>query len=257
MLDATVLSGAEADAAATAWAAGHIPGSRHVRLDRDLSDAGSGLRYTLPPLARLRDALAHAGVTDGSRVVIYDAALNMWATRLWWMLRAAGFDAVQVLDGGQAAWVAAGLPLQVGPADLPPGNGPLTLRPAEGFVALDAIERGVAQAAGGALVCALPEAMFSGADPIYGRRGHIPGSLNLPAVSVLDTEGRFLPLAELRRVLAPLAGFSPLHLYCGAGISATLLGFALHLTGRRDVAVFDGSLEEWGADPARPLAVTG
>ncbi|MFC9846179.1 rhodanese-like domain-containing protein [Streptomyces sp. NPDC060223] len=112
----------------------------------------------------------------------------------------------------------------------------------------------------GTLVCALPESGFDGSAPTrYSRRGHIPGSLNLPGRGLLDEAGRFLPRAELAaRVGAVLDDTaSPVVLYCGGGISAAGAALALTLLGRTDVTLYDGSLEEWSADPERPLVQQG
>jgi len=106
-------------------------------------------------------------------------------------------------------------------------------------------------------VCALPPGGFDGSAPTrYSRRGHIPGSLSLPGRGLLDDTGRFLPVDELaERVGTVLKGDeSPVILYCGGGISAAGTALALTLLGRKDIALYDGSLEEWSRDPSRPLA---
>lgn len=41
---------------------------------------------------------------------------------------------------------------------------------------------------------------------------------------------------------------------CGGGIAATLDALALTVAGHGNVAVYDGSLQEWAADPALPMA---
>jgi PPOX class probable F420-dependent enzyme len=105
------------------------------------------------------------------------------------------------------------------------------------------------------VVCALNPEAFAGEVPTrYSRRGHIPGTANLPARSLIGPDGRFRPAPELRAILAGLlADPAPIWLYCGGGISATILGLALRELGRDDVAVYDGSLEEWSADPSLPI----
>lgn len=182
----------------------------------------------------------------------------MWATRVWWMLCAIGFTNPAVLDGGWKAWVAGNKPIESGPASPATSEKSLTLRPVPSFVDLDAVLTHVAgQRPNEALVCALPESYFAGTDKVGGRGGHIPGSINIPAASLLDAEGRFLAPEQLRTRLARLDKTSSITLYCGGGISATVVAFALGLIGREDVNVYDGSLEEWNADPSRPLAIAG
>lgn len=119
----------------------------------------------------------------------------------------------------------------------------------------DDLERWLAGEVEATVVCALNPEAYAGEVPTrYSRRGHIPGSGNLPARSLLGPDGRFRPEAELRQVLAGLlADPAPIWLYCGGGISATVLGLALTALGRDDVALYDGSLEEWSADPELPI----
>jgi len=104
-------------------------------------------------------------------------------------------------------------------------------------------------------VCALSVDVYAGRAPSrYARRGHIPGSLNLPARTLVDNTGRYAAPALLREILAGVYGTSPIVLYCGGGISACVVALALCLLGHRAVRVYDGSLQEWAADFALPLA---
>ncbi|MER9934189.1 sulfurtransferase [Mesorhizobium sp. M0088] len=261
VLDATVpygSSGPDGALGRARWLEAHIPNARYADLQELLSDRGAVFSFAFPSPEKLAPALRSLGIHDGATVVIYDDFLNMWATRVWWMLRAIGFTNAAVLDGGWKAWVAADKPIESGPASPAETEKSLTPRPASSFVDLDAVQAYVAgQRPGEALVCALPESYFAGTDKIGGRGGHIPGSINIPAASLLDAEGRFLSPNQLRTRLARLDGASSVTLYCGGGISATVVAFALGLIDREDVKVYDGSLEEWNADPSRPLATTG
>jgi thiosulfate/3-mercaptopyruvate sulfurtransferase len=260
ILDATVPYGPTGPDAALGlenWNAGHIPGARYADLARALSDPAAPFSFAFPPPERLVPALEALGIGDGTTVVIYDDCLNMWATRLWWMLRAIGFDNAAVLDGGWPAWMARGHPVESGPSLPPPARrlSVTNLRPS--FVDRNTVLDHVAgKRPGEALVCALPTEYFTGAVPVGGRGGHIPGSLSLPAATMLDDQGRFLPVPTLRQRLASLAEHPAIILYCGGGISATMLAFALGLVGRDDPLVYDGSLEDWNADPGRPLVTS-
>lgn len=93
-----------------AWAQGHIPGSGHVDLMEELSDLSSGLPFMLPLAEQFSAVMSRHGIGDGNRIVVYDSFMNVWATRVWWMLRAFGFDEAAVLDGGWQAWIADGRP---------------------------------------------------------------------------------------------------------------------------------------------------
>ncbi|MGW0950174.1 sulfurtransferase [Streptomyces sp. NPDC002623] len=243
------------------WAGRHLPGSRHADLTGDFSDPDAPYHFAVPAPAELAAALARVGVGEGCAVVAYDTGGGIWAARLWWMLRAISVPAA-VLDGGLAAWEAAGRPVVSGEEGEPVGPvTPLTPVPRPELWTdvheVAAISRGERP---GALVCALPSAGYDGTVPTrYSRRGHIPGSRSLPGRALLDAEGRVLPEGDLAaRVGSVLGdGDTPVVLYCGGGISAAGAALALTLLGREDVSVYDGSLEEWSTDPGRALESGG
>ncbi|MFI6544710.1 sulfurtransferase [Streptomyces prunicolor] len=240
-----------------AWAERHLPGSRHADLTGELSDHDAPYHFAVPSPEALAAALARLGVGEGSEVVSYDSGGGIWAARLWWMLRAIGVSAA-VLDGGLEAWEAAGQPLASGDdTDPVPAVRPVTpvVRPDlwAGIEDVAAISRGERP---GTLVCALPSGGYDGSAPTrYSRRGHIPASRSLPGRGLLDEAGRVLPPEELAAKVGAVLDTddSPVVLYCGGGISAAGAALALTLLGRTDVSVYDGSLEEWSKDPARPL----
>ncbi|WP_405740542.1 rhodanese-like domain-containing protein [Streptomyces sp. NBC_00028] len=240
-----------------AWAERHLPGSRHADLTGDFSDHDAPYHFAVPSPEALAAALARLGVGEGDAVVAYDNGGGIWAARLWWMLRAISVPAA-VLDGGLAAWEAAGRPLASGAEPVPvPAVTPVTPVPRPGLWTdvdeVAAVSRGERP---GVLVCALPTGGFDGTAPTrYTRRGHIPASRSLPGRELLDSAGRLLPAPELAaRVGAVLTTTdSPVVLYCGGGISAAGAALALTLLGRGDVSLYDGSLEEWSKDPALPL----
>lgn len=239
------------------WAERHLPGSRHADLTGDFSDHEAPYHFAVPSPGMLVAVLARLGVGEGVEVVTYDSGGGIWAARLWWMLRAIGVPAA-VLDGGLEAWEAAGRPLASGDDTGPvPAVRPVTpvVRPDlwSGIEDVAAISRGERP---GTLVCALPPGGYDGSVPTrYSRRGHIPGSRSLPGRGLQDAGGHILPEPELAaRIGAVLdTDDSPVVLYCGGGISAAGAALALTLLGRTDVSVYDGSLEEWSKDPARPL----
>lgn len=245
------------ESGAAGWREAHVPDSRHVDLLAALSDTGRTLHFSRPPVGRLVEELAELGIGSGSDVVLYDQGSMTWASRVWWLLRSVGVDA-RVLDGGFARWRALDLPIATGgDAPVRPPAAPLHVtayRPAwADRVDVTAIVEGRAP---GTLVCALAPAQFSGAEKTrYSRRGHIPGSRNLSAKSLLDDTGRLRSVDELRVLAAAELSDSesPVVLYCGGGISACLSALGLVVAGRDDIRIYDGSLEEWTADPALPL----
>lgn len=236
----------------SAWADGHIPGSGFIDLVDELSDPDTHLRFMALPPDRLAAAFAARGIGDGTRVVLYDRALNMWATRVWWLLHSIGFDDVAVLDGGLRAWKADGRELSTAPEPThPPVE--LTARPRPGtLVGRDEV---VAATTDGAvcLVNALSPDLHEGRDASYGRPGRIPSSTNVFAGGLVDPDThRYRPRNEIRADFeraGVLGAGAPGRVvtWCGGGIAATSDAFILHLLGHRDLGVYDGSLSDWVA----------
>ena len=236
------------------YLAGHIPGAAFMDLAGDLSDHDALLPFTMPSLDRLALALGEAGVKQGTRVVAYTTTSPMWATRLWWMLRASGFDEAAVLDGGYAKWVAEGRTVEAGEGRYAAGELELSAR--DGAWADKAA---VLEAVGDGAVCtinALSPSVHNGESATnYGRKGHIKGSRNVPYAALLKPDGTYRDDAELRELFAAAGALqrSRVICYCGGGISATMDALALTRLGHPAVAVYDGSMSEWSRDPEMPM----
>ena len=178
----------------------------------------------------------------------------MWATRLWWVLRAAGFTEVAVLDGGFARWAAEGRAVEAGARTYPATQVRISERPgawADRQDVLAAIDDGAV-----CTVNALPAGVHSGeADVNYGRKGHIRGSRNVPYAALLDTDGLYRSDQDLRALFEGVGALERprVIVYCGGGISATMDALALTRLGHPSVAVYDGSMSEWTRDPDLPM----
>lgn len=239
------------------WAAGHIPGAVFADLHYDLSDRAQALRFMMPPPEQFAEAMGRYGVSDTSRVVLYDRAGNMWAARIWWMLRAFGFDNARLLDGGWTKWTSEGRPISN--EDPAPAPAQFTASPRPGLIATkqDVFE---AMTSGQAcIVNALNAAQYRGEVAPYGRPGRIARSVNVPAMGsagIVDPQTQlYHPLDEIRGRFEA-AGARPgerLITYCGGGIAASSAAFAAVMAGYTDVAVYDASLSEWAADPSLPM----
>ncbi|HEU5222627.1 MAG TPA: rhodanese-like domain-containing protein [Candidatus Lumbricidophila sp.] len=224
----------------------HIPGAVYADLIHDFSNPDSGLMFGRPSVERLAAAARAIGIDDTAQVVIYDQALGQHAARLWWLLRSAGLDAVAVLDGGLNGWRAAHRPLTA-EASAPRAAGALTLTERSEWWAdhaeVSALSAGERP---GSLVCALPPNEFRGdAGPVW-RSGHITASTNLPYIALLDRDNHtFLTGADRAERTDAVGDAERTVVYCGAGLAASGTAFALVAAGKRNVAIYDGGLEEW------------
>ncbi|MCA0303361.1 MAG: sulfurtransferase [Proteobacteria bacterium] len=234
---------------------GHLPGAAFLDLPRDLSVADHKLRFTLPPLDALTRAFAAQGIGHGTFVVLYSHATPNWATRIWWMLRAIGFDDVAILDGGLDKWVAEKRPLSTEPTVHPPATLTLRARP-EVFVGKEEMLAAIGKADTLTLNALSHEQHKGAGGVVYGRAGRIAGSSCVPAASLFGPDKTLKPIAELRAAFEGV-GAAPdrrILVYCGGGIAATLDAFVLTaLLGHRDVAVYDNSMQEWSNDPSLPM----
>jgi thiosulfate/3-mercaptopyruvate sulfurtransferase len=236
--------------------ASHIAGAVWVDLETQLAGPpGVGGRHPLPTLSVFEQAMRDIGVCQDSLIVAYDAADSQAAARLWWLLTDAGHRAVKVLDGGFAAWNAAGLPTVSGP-NAPAAGGDFIAHPGQRpqLVGTE-INAWLGEPDAPTLIdVRTPERYAGEKEPIDPVAGHIPGAINLPWAANLRADGRFRPPDEIARRYAQAGGREDAVLYCGSGITATHSLLALESAGLRALAVYPGSWSEWISDPSRPIA---
>ena len=235
--------------------AAHIPGAVFLDIQGTISDPGTRLRFMAPSAERFAEAMGGLGIGDDSSVVLYSAGSIMWATRVWWMLRAFGFDRVAVLNGGWEKWQAEGRPVSSATESYPQARFTAKLRPGQ-FVDSEYVLSRLGDADTVAVNALAPEFHLGEGPSRYGRPGRIPGSVNVPAATLLDpANGAFVPLDEAKRLHeeAGITSDRQVVAYCGGGISATVGLFLLHQLGYRDLTLYDGSLGEWAHDPDLPI----
>lgn len=234
-----------------------IPGAIFFDID-EIADGDTGLPHMLPSSEKFASYMRKCGISDGSRIVVYDNHGLFSAARVWWAFRAMGHEDVVVLDGGFPAWEAAGHPIETGPPQ-PRSERHFTVQRRKDLVR-DIADMRRAVVMGAQILDARPSPRFNGEvdEPRPGlRRGHMPGARNVP-FSQLIRDGRLLNKEELQKVFVD-AGANPntqAVCTCGSGITAALIALALARLGRWDAAVYDGSWAEWGAADDAP-AVTG
>jgi thiosulfate/3-mercaptopyruvate sulfurtransferase len=294
VLDATVIPFSKADGKTgylsgrdAYLAAGHVPDARFADVIHALSDPSGIYPFTRPSAERFADAVGALGIDNETTVVVYDSLVGQWAARVWWLFRAFGYDRVAVLDGGLTKWRTEDRPLDIGHPAHPAPQTTFAFTGAErpelwvDKAEVEAVVRGDVDAT---LVCATPPREFSGEDVTRVRAGHIPGSVSVPAASLVDAQtNALLPDATLQLTLEPTlgsaigapfgggGGFSGsggsvgsatsadqrrIIIYCGGGIAAAAAALALTVLGETRVAIYDGSLNEWAADPSAELVVS-
>jgi thiosulfate/3-mercaptopyruvate sulfurtransferase len=236
------------------WLGAHIPGAGYIDIQAELSDAASPYRFMLPSPALFESSMQALGVSNDDRIVLYATTTPGWSARVWWMLRAHGFDEVAILDGGFQKWQREGRPISSGPEAVPRGTFRAAARTGY-FVDKDAVLSAI-DAPDVAIVNALSSEQHHGEGRHYGRPGCISGSSNIPAGALLDpSDGTYLGQSELRSLAQQcgLADASRTIAYCGGGIAASALVFALSLIGMDGLSVYDASLSEWATDSALPM----
>jgi len=240
------------------YARSHLPGAQFLHLDRDLSgpvSADSG-RHPLPDPDAFAVLLGQLGAQAVSQLVAYDQGNGAYAARLWWLARWIGHRNVAVLDGGMAAWTAAGLPVETSRRVPVPRQFEANLT--AGAWVDSATVDDLRRRPGTVLVDARGSERFAGRnetiDPVA---GHIPGARNAPFTGNLAADGRFLPAQALRLRWNTLLGSQPaagMIAMCGSGVTACHNLLAMEHAGLAGARLYAGSWSEWIRDPRRPIA---
>jgi thiosulfate/3-mercaptopyruvate sulfurtransferase len=225
--------------------AAHIPGAVFV----------DTFRLPLAPPAAFAEAMGALGIGNDTTVIVVESGAGEWSARLWWALRYHGHADVRLLNGGMRQWAMAGGAL----SSEAPVVSPAVFEPdvqAHWWATADDV-RAAIDDPDVVLVDAIHSPSYTGDMNYFGRAGHIPSAVNLPATDLTDTGMQtVLPPQDLSRVLQR-AGLDPSqrHItYCGAGFIGAFDAFVLHLMGFDDVALYLGGLMEWVADPSNPMA---
>ena len=239
--------------------AGHLPGAVFFDID-DVAEPGTSLPHMIPTAERFAQKMAERGIGNDDRVIVYDANGLSSAGRAWWLLRLFGHDNVALLDGGLPKWKAEGRPLETAAPAIPQRRftarfDPALVRTKNDIVAnLDSARELVVDARSAGRFDGSAEETWPGR-----RRGHIPGSRNLPFDQVTDAKTKQLKDAAVLASLFAEAGVAfdkSVVASCGSGVTACALAFAAFLIGHDRVAIYDGSWSEWGL-PDGPQIATG
>ncbi len=233
----------------------HLPGAVFADMEHNLSGEKTGRngRHPLPDPESFAAFLRGIGVSAQTQLVAYDAGADMFAARFWLLCRWIGHDAVAVLDGGLAAWDAAGLPTTAAaPAPRAPGDLRVALR-SQLIVDADYVLAHLRDDAM-RLLDARGADRFAGEnetiDPVA---GHIPGARNRPFKTNFSADARFKPADELRAAFGAYGDPAAIVHQCGSGVSAAANLLAMERAGLTGSRVYAGSWSEWVADPSHPV----
>jgi len=237
--------------------AAHIPSAVYADLGHDLAGPKSGTngRHPLPDPHTLAQTFSRLGLASGIQVVAYDQDSGMYASRLWWMLRWLGHDAVAVLDGGFAKWTAEGRPTKSGAEPRTPREFSGSPRSEMAF-GVGEVASQLGTSAWQLLDARAPERYRGETEPIDKTAGHIPGAKNHFFQSNLDERGLFRTPEELRARMKESVGDTPadrIVCYCGSGVTACHNLLALEHAGMKGAKLYAGSWSEWSSDPSRPV----
>ncbi len=239
------------------YAANHIPGAVYASLDRDLSGMKTGRngRHPLPDPAVLADTVGRLGIDSSVQVIAYDQDSGMYASRLWWLVRWLGHDAVVSLDGGFAKWQAEGRAVRSGVETRRPREFVARLR--SGWVVdADAVSRTIGAGDKRLVDARAPDRYRGDNEPIDRVAGHIPGAVNHFFKWNLAEDGTFRSPEEIReRVRRSIGDVPPEDVisYCGSGVTACHNLLAFQHAGLGGGALYVGSWSEWSSDPSRPV----
>ena len=236
------------------WEQGHIPGSVFVDVIAELSDQSQALPMMMPSMPVFAERMAGYGISNRNNVVLYDRANHAWAARVLWMLRAAGFESAAVLNGGWSKWTSEQNEIALRSTTYPKGEFVPKLRPGAFADKQDVL--GALHAEEVCLINALSLREHRGEMTNFARPGRIPSSKNVFCQSLIDPNTQtYLPAEELHKLFAATGAVSAerIIVYCGAGVAASSDALAMTLIGLTNVAVYDGSLAEWTADPSLPM----
>jgi len=259
------------------YEASHIPGSVNVPALGNfylcLFDPNCGLWMERPTDEALFTAIGNAGITADSLVVVIGRTVEPYApyavadaARAAITLIYAGVENVALLSGGYDKWAAEGRATSTEPVT-PTAVAYTGVADVSMFVAMDYVASKVG-VSGTTLVEGREPNIYYGIEqePWTTRAGHIPSAKNLPApwfwdttvdeagVTTYITWKDTSAITEMATTVLGNDGDEEIIAYCGVGGYASPVWYALtQVVGYRDVKIYDGSMQEWSADPTKDV----
>lgn len=235
------------------YALEHIPGAIHLwwQDTMNLNGAGYGEAFSLSaPLPYSPDL----GASQDDTIVVYDNMSSKYASRVVWQLRTSGYQHAVVLDGGLAAWKGAGNDVSGTPVDPKSVDDPEEIWLANNEITTPDLANRLDAPN---LVLIDTRNNTQKADTINDtiRLGQIPGSIALPAESVMREGGTFLSLDKLRKVFSSrdVVVDDEIVVYGRFGAETGQVWLALQLAGYHNVKIYDDGWLAWGFDTSLPV----
>ncbi len=235
----------------------HIPGAAYIDVPGNLTDESSDIPMMAPAIEQAIEYFSSVGIDNDSRVVLYSSTNFIWAARVWWLLKAVGFKQIAILNGGLIKWISEKRRVSDQPSIYPSGQ----LKATEFKVFVDKAQvKAAIDDTSVLLIHALTPTVYNGSNDIlvFGRRGRIPESVNIPSETLLDEKsGSYLSNDKLLNLFEAKQcdRMKKLITYCGGGVNASAVAFSLSLVGFDNVSIYDGSMNEWGNDTTLPIEI--
>jgi thiosulfate/3-mercaptopyruvate sulfurtransferase len=237
---------------------GHVPGASlvdfgKVRVSREVE--GKKVKKLIPLKADFEKLAQSWGVNKDSTIVLVPTGMNTGdvneAARLYWQFKYYGQKKMAILDGGMAAWLAAGYPAATDTPTIHSGSWTASAEDKSIMATYKDVNK-AAKSKHVQLVDARPQNQYMGVFTKKGEMaGHMKGAKDVSPDLITRADGasaRFLPVDSYKSIFKA-KGVDPdaeTIAYCNTGHQAAGVWFVSHeLIGNPKASLYDGSMVEY------------